>query len=275
MQRTKTWIHVGFGALLMAGSVLLVPEEVAATDNRDGEALEVDRIADLADLYAWRTDRDTIIAILTFAVHGPGDEPELDPNVLYTLHIDNTARTILRGYWGNQLGNLNDNESDIQVHVRFARNSEGRWGMEVSNLPGARQNPLIGLVGRNIDGGARARVAAGVFDNPFAFDIEGYRQTIVNVQDDEPNDLAFASILADAPADGYAGTNVWAIALEFSTDAALDNNDDSLLQLWATAARIGPPPDPSDDGTGTGESGSATEESSGGGTAGLDGGGAE
>src|SRR5690606_32976202 len=242
------------------GSVLLLPEEVAATDNLDGETVEVDRIADIADLYAWRTDRDTIIAIITFGVHVPGSEPALDPNVLYTLHIDNTARTILRGYWGNQLGNLNDNESDIQVNVRFAQNSEGRWGMEVSNLPGARQNPLIGLVGRNIDAGARARAAAGVFDNPFAFDIDGWRQTLVNIQDTDREDLAFSSLVGEGPVDGYAGTNVWAIALEFSASATLDGNADNLLQLWVTSSRIGPPPEPDD--SGTGESGS---DSSGGG----------
>lgn len=226
----------------MAVLGVLSPSTVLASDNMDGSRFETDRIADLADLYVWPSDDDMLIAVITFGVHSPDDVPALDPNVLYTLHIDNTADPYFRGYWLDPLPAVTDldAESDIQIYIRFGRTADGDWGMQVQNLPGANQQTLAGMLDRPIDGGRGTHATYGIYDNPFFFDIEGYRQTLVNLEDDNPDDLAFGSVLNQTPVDGYAGTNVHAVALQFSLEQALGGNDDNFLMLWATASRIPP-----------------------------------
>lgn len=266
MQRKTNLARVGSGALLTFSALLLAPHTVYASDHADGESVAADPIADLADLYVWPTDDDTLVAVITFGVHAPGEAPPLDPDVLYTLHIDNTADPYFRGYFLDPLpnGRFLDSEADIEIHIRFAENSQGEWGMQVTNLPGARQNPLVGVLGRTIDGGAGTRAMYGIYDNPFFFDIDGFNQTLANLEDAEPSDLAFSSVIDQVPVDGFAGTNVHAIALEFAADIALGDNRDNFLQFWVTTSRV--PPLPGGDESGTGGSTGDAESGSGSGT---------
>jgi len=216
-----------------------------------------DAIADLVDLYAWHTSRETIVAIITFGRHLPGEAPPYDADVLYTLHLDNTADPRERSSYVIPLDNANDNASDLQVHVRFGQTRSGAWGFQVRGLPGARVETLERLVADGVaDGGGGTKAVVGVFDNPFFFDAEGYAQTRLNLLTDDPEleapeaDFAFASVLSGAPVDGHAGTNVYAIVLEFSADAALQNNGDDFLQLWATSSRFVEAPAGSESSTG-------------------------
>lgn len=250
MKRHSTLAAVGGIALLAAASMTLGSQEVVAADHAEAPGTSADLPADIADFFAWHTDDGKVVAIITFAgLQAPGAEALYDRDVLYTIHIDNTASA---GGLNTPLAplpddNTNDNESDIQINVRFGQNFQNEWGVQVENLPGV-DGAIHGAVGATIDGGDGNMAMAGTFDDPFSFDLTGYQTTIMNASTDDPMmdpdfDLAFGS-LADFPnsimpaPDALAGTNVHAIVVEFDMAAALNKNPDGLLQLWATTSRI-------------------------------------
>ena len=252
MKRHSTLAAVGGLALLTAASMTLGSQEVVAADHQDAPGATSDNPADIADFYAWHTDGGKVVAIITFApLQGAGAEAQFDRDVLYTVHIDNTAAATGLTTGGQRTSNDNDNESDIQINIRFGQNYLEDWGVQVENLPGV-DGPIQGAVGTMIDGGDGNMAQAGQFDDPFSFDLVGFTTTMANIQMSdgaEDVDLAFGSLAnlydddmennwAVAAPDGLAGTNVNAIVLEFDMAAALNDNADGLLQMWATSSRI-------------------------------------
>lgn len=220
--RTKNkWITALGATALVAVAVQLKPQEVTAADHADAPMTQADGAADIADFYAWHTDRGTVVAIMTFAaLRAPGDAPVYDATKLYTINIDNT--------FDPGVGNpaFNDNEPDIQIHVRFGQNNLGEWGVQVNNLPGADDETFDGAVQTVLTNGVASAIA-GDFDDPFFFDFEGFLATRDNLLDDsDPIDVAFTA------ADFFAGTNAMAVVVEFDAAAASDGNN--FVQLWAT-----------------------------------------
>jgi hypothetical protein len=252
MKRHSTLAAVGGIALLAATSMTLGSQEVVAADHADAPGVQADAAADIADFYAWHTEGGKVVANVTFApLQGPGGEVQYDRDVLYTVHIDNTAANGGLTMGADRLSNTNDNESDIQINIRFGENELGDWGVQVENLPGV-DGAIQGAVETVIDGGDGNLAQAGTFDDPFSFDLEGFNMTVANLATStgpDDVDLAFGSLAQfldadmnnDAPIaapDALAGTNVHAVVLEFDMATALNANPDGLLQMWATSSRI-------------------------------------
>lgn len=252
MKRHSTLAAVGGIALLAAASMTLGSQEVVAADHQDAPGTEADPAADIADFYAWHTDDGKVVAIVTFApLQTAGAEAAYDRDVLYTVHIDNTAAAGGLTQGANRFSNDNDNESDLQISIRFGQNELMDWGYQVEGLPGV-DGPIQAAVSTTADGGDGNLAHAGTFDDPFSFDLDGFNTTIANAMtSDGPDDidLAFGSLanfldedekndmLVPAP-DALEGTNVHAIVLEFDLEASLNENPDGLLQMWATSSRI-------------------------------------
>lgn len=231
--RTKNkWITALGVTTLIAAAVQLQPQEVTAADHTDAPLTQADAAADIADLYAWHTDRGTIVVVMTFAgLRGPGDDPVYTTDTLYTIHIDNTADPAEKAQYTD---NDNDNVSDIDINVRFGQNNLGEWGVQFNDVPGADDATFDGAVQTELSNGS-ATAIAGNFDDPFFFDFEGFVATSANLVDDaDPFDIAFASIVAGAPVDAFAGTNVMAIVVEFDAATAVDGNADNYVQIWAS-----------------------------------------
>lgn len=252
MKRHSTLAAVGGIALLAAASMTLGSQEVVAADHAEAPGATADTAADIADLFAWHTDDGKVVAVITFAGLQSADaEAAYDRDVLYTLHIDNTASAGGLTQGADRVSNDNDNESDIQINIRFGQNFQDEWGFQVENMPGTDE-AIQGPVGMTIDAGDGNLAIAGTFDDPFSFDFEGYGATITNAMtSDGPDDvdLAFGSLaqfldpkvkepMVQPAPDFFAGTNVHAIVLEFDMAGALNKNPDGLLQLWATTSRI-------------------------------------
>ena len=240
MKRRKLAKGVGL-ALLVASALPMGSQPVDAADHNDGMAATDDQQADIADVYAWHdTKANTLTVIATFdGFLAPGDEIAFDPNVLYTIHIDNTADPIEAFDWDS---NDNDNVSDIQIYVRYGQNGLGDWGFQVENLPGSA-GPLVAAVGETVEDGDVARATSGVFDDPFFFDFEGFVLTGANLMETDNNaDLGFASLQPKTfgmPNDSFAGNNIKAIVLEMDLTATLgDANPEGFLQIWATTGRV-------------------------------------
>ncbi len=231
--RTKNkWITVLGATTLIAAAVQLQPQEVTAADHADAPLTADDTAADIADLYAWHTDRGTIVVIMTFAgLRGPGSDPVYDTDTLYTIHIDNTANPVEKAQYTD---NDNDNVSDIDINVRFGQNNLGEWGVQFNDVPGAADATFDGPVQTELTNGV-VTAMAGDFDDPFFFDFEGFLATRDNLLDDaSPIDVGFASVVKGAAVDAFEGTNVMAIVVEFDAAIAVDRNAANFVQIWAS-----------------------------------------
>lgn len=168
-----------------------------------------DVAADIADILAWHTD-DAVIVALTFAGPQATDQPAVyDRDVLYTINISNAApRTT----------------PDIPIQVRFGEGSgANQFGVQVTGLPGGRE--VSGPVEQDIllEG---IKVRAGLFDDPFFFDLQGFMDTL------NTGNLAF-----DSTRDFFAGQNLTAIVIEIPRDQI--ENGANPIDIWSTTSRFG------------------------------------
>ena len=185
--------------------VALTPLTLSAGDYRDAPETMEDPAADLADLYAWH-EGSVLNTILTFAANAsPGEAPDWDPNVLYGVHLDLD----------------NDNIADLDVWIRFGQNDLGEWGLQVTGLPGANQWVTVGPVGRSIDAGNGLLVWAGLADDPFFFDEEGFQNTIDS------------GVFMISEHDSRAGKNALAVVMQMEL-ALLSET----FRIWATTGRL-------------------------------------
>lgn len=178
-----------------------------AADHADAPASTADPAGDITDLYAWHTETSVVVALGFSGLSEPGTPANYDRDVLYTVHVDNDG----------------DYVADREVYVRFGQNDGGDWGVQVENLPGATET-IVGPVETTLDAGLGLRVFAGLRDDGFFFDLDGFKMTTMT------GDLSF-----DNTRDTFAGTNITMIVFEMSTDAVAAGSD--TLQIWATTAR--------------------------------------
>jgi hypothetical protein len=188
---------------------LAFPGAAFAADHAEAPGAQADPAADLADFYAWNTDDGKIVGIVTVGGLGPSEGGALyDTDLLYGIHIDNTY----------------EGESDVDVWIRFGQTEDGAYGVQVLNLPGGE--PVVeGAVETLLDGGNDLRVWAGLRDDPFFFDQQGFLETL------DTGTIAFSS-----KRDSVAGLSVTAIVVEMAAGSLANDNHD--LSIWATTARI-------------------------------------
>jgi hypothetical protein len=199
------------GAVVLSGSLLLAGLAAEAADHLDPSArVSAGDADDIADVYAWHTGDATdgnLVLAMTFAGPVPANTFTGDRDVLYGIHIDSADAS---------------HDADVDIWVRFAQDSEGNWGYQIEGLPGAG-GPVVNRVGATTDlGGAKA--FAGVREDPFFFDLMGFRETLMN------GDLAFVN-----SRDFFAGLNVSAIVIEIPLRALAG---DGPYEIWGTSSRI-------------------------------------
>lgn len=171
-----------------------------------------DRAADIADIFAYHTDT-SVIMILTFAGPQATDMPAVyDPDVIYRINVSNASpRTT----------------ANIPISFQFGQdmgaNGE-QFGIRIRGLPGITGD-LIGPVETNISKNG-IRVRAGLFDDPFFFDLQGFRDTV------STGTLSF-----DNSRDFFAGQNLTAVVIEIPKDRIA--NGANLIDIWSDTARFG------------------------------------
>jgi hypothetical protein len=196
---------IGSTALGLAG---LAPV-LHAADHEETPTTKADPAADIADVYCWHSDGKLIVAVtidgLTPPV--PGQRGTYDADVLYSIHIDDSDA---------------DDEPDHDIRVRFGRNGEGEWGMKVEGLPGVAE-PIVGPVETTIAAGGGRYAFAGLRDDPFFFDLDGFKATV------QSGSLSFQNTR-----DTFAGLNATAIVLQMNYADALGTG---AGKVWASTAR--------------------------------------
>lgn len=169
-----------------------------------------DKAADIADVFAWHTATD-INLVLTFAGPQATNLPAVyDRDVLYTINVSNAPpRTT----------------TDIPIQVRFGQGSgSNAFGVQVTGLPGVT-GAIEGAVETNLDKDG-VRVRAGLFDDPFFFDLQGFRDT-----------LATGRLSFNNQRDFFAGQNLTAIVITIPRDRI--ENGTNLVDVWAATSRFG------------------------------------
>lgn len=196
----------------LAGFALAMPATNAmAADHSEAPGTRADQLADIADLYAWHDNAsNTLTTVLTYAGLQPAmprTKGDYDAGVVYQIYIDSDG----------------DFVEDVTVSAEFSVDSKGMPWLHVTGLPGA-SGTVTAPVNRPFTSEDGMRMFAGLRDDPFFFDFEGFNAT-----------LQTGTLMFDGDRDSVAGLNAQAIVLEMDLAAALDGS--STLNVWATTAR--------------------------------------
>jgi hypothetical protein len=234
MTNKHRWLLGGGVAAAGFAAMLLVPGQRALsadhfdpplrTDPRPGFDPTPDRHADIADLFAFADNSNNVIladTIHTFdaTINSPLSDT-YDRDVLYTINVsvDQTPATP-----------EDDSPAtpEVSIRFRFAPGTNGTgFGVRFDGIPGTTQ-PLICKVEDTTcqvttDNGV-VRAYAGLRNDPFFFDLQGFRETI------STGNLSFQR------RDFFLGRNSLAVVLQIPR-AALSTN---RIGVWTTSARFG------------------------------------
>ena len=205
MKTSRSSARLVVVGLAAAAALPLLSDTVSAADHLDAPKTMMNQAADITDVYAWHTDDAKVVAVVNFSgLIESGVEPKFDSKVVYGIHIDNDG----------------DGVADHDVWFRFGQNGAGDWGIQAVGIPGGTPT-VSGPLNTSIDAGLGLRLWAGLRDDPFFFDLDGFKAT-----------LSSSTLSFNKDNDTFAGTNVTSIVVEMSTDAVVGAG--STFQLWAS-----------------------------------------
>jgi hypothetical protein len=168
--------------------------------------------ADIADIYVFH-DAATVTVIVTFG--GPaavGLPARYDRNVLYKVAISNS---------------LPRTTPDHLITFQFGQETgvaDGPWGIRLRDVPGVNGD-MIGSVERTLvkDG---VRVFAGLTDDPFFFDAQGFNESRAMGTLRFRNDRNF-----------FGAQNITSVVIEIPRDRL--ENGTNVLDIWSITDRLG------------------------------------
>ncbi len=211
----KPYLFTAGAIAAVVGGIALLPGDAARTADhldppgRTNPSVDntPDPAADIADVFAWAEDGNLNV-IVTFAGPAAADRPAVyDRDVLYRVNIstDGDARNTER-----------------VVRVRFGQDGPNEFGVQATGGPGA--NTLAGPVNTNLSSNG-ATFRAGLFDDPFFFDLQGFQQTV------QTGTLAFNN-----QRDFFAGQNDTAFAMQIPLSSIAPTGK---ITVWAETLRFG------------------------------------
>ena len=183
---------------------------VRAADHRETPTTLADAVADIADVYTWK-DGNRFVIVMTvdgLRMPTPGQTARFDEDVRYELHIGRDSFLTTR-------------QSAVDIVVRM-KETNGQWTVLAQNIPGAA-GTVTGDAESVISKGS-AKVFVGLRDDPFFFDLEGFRNTLMT-----------GTLMFNPARDTFAGMNATAIVIEMDLNAV--KNGSNKLYVWGTTAR--------------------------------------
>ena len=226
--------HLIIGAcVLTAGAVIGL--KLHAADHKDGPAVTADPAADITDVYAWMSaDKSKVDLVMDVYPNAPAGTMFSD-QVLYAFHLNSSAT------FGGTATSTNiicgfDTAQTITCWV-------GSGEMVTGNA-----SVTTGITSAS----GKTKVFAGLRDDPFFFNLTGFKATAAAVATAAPTltfdgtgcpalDATTASTLVAqlahgtagaAPANDFAGQNVQSIVIE--VDTALVTPGGKFLGIWAS-----------------------------------------
>lgn len=166
-----------------------------------------DRAADLADIYAFH-DATTLTVIITFGGPAATTLPAFyDPDVLYRIHVSNDGDRA---------------DTEIPIDIRFGFDGSNP-GVEVRGLPG--QPVIQGPVETTLNQGGYL-IRAGLYDDPFFFDLQGLRET-----------RSTGTIRFRNDRSAFANANITVVAIQIPRERV--ENGNAQIDIWSETGRFG------------------------------------
>jgi hypothetical protein len=222
----------------MAAAVWLLSTPSYAADHQDGPAATASPAADITDVFAWMSPDHAKMYLVLDLFPAATAAAKFDTNTLYVFHT--TSKATLLATAGTPL--------DIICKFDAAQAIQCWAGGEY--VSGATAGaPTTGLKSAS----GKLTVWAGLRDDPFFFNLDGFKDLVATVKAAAPQLLptvdasgcpvvdattsgALVSALAhthgNAPVDHFAGLNVLAIVV--SIDASLVTRGGPTVGVWAS-----------------------------------------
>jgi hypothetical protein len=226
MSHIKRWL-LGGGVAAAGLAALLVPGQLALsadhfdpplrTDPRPGFDPTPDRSADIADVFASYDATNVYLTVTVHTFDATAASPlssTYDRDVVYGLNISTSDPAAT---------------PEVGIRFRFGPGTNGTgFGVKFDNLPGLNGAPLVCKVEdttcQAVTANGTVRAYAGLRDDPFFFDLQGFRDT-----------LSTGNLSFNPTRDFFAGKNILTVVLQIPR-AALNTN---RIGVWATSARFG------------------------------------
>jgi hypothetical protein len=217
MRIRKLSVALGVGAI---GVAALGAIPALGADHRDAPLTTANPQVDINDVYAFTSGGNLVVAMTVNPLTSPADTGKLQlaTNAVYELKLDTNGDAVAdRSYKFTFSGN-----GPVQdVTVRLATDASA-----VTHDP---SGPVI-ATGRTssgsgvtvIEGAGGRKFYVGPRDDPFFFDLAGFR-----------NGLKFTG------ADAFKGTNVTAIVMELPASVVSAAAPSGKLGVWGTTSRVG------------------------------------
>jgi hypothetical protein len=217
----------------LALSVFSAASWAMAADHRDAPGVTADPAADITDLYTW-TDQGNAIFVLNVTPLAMAST-KFSNKVQYVIHTESSMSY-------GQAGQKTD------IIVTFDANQKASVWVGDKDYVTGDASVMTGLA--SADG--KFKVFAGLRDDPFFFNLEGFKETVNIINGALPSlvfdaagcpklDAASSTVLVmklntgvngTAPVDFFGGTNVLSIVL--SIDKSLLNTGGPILRSWAS-----------------------------------------
>lgn len=194
----------GLLVLTMVFGLLAVP--ASAADHLDAPGLTPpggDTRVDITDVYAFQSPSNPDNTVLVMGVNplaGVLNDGTFRPGASYEFKIDSTG----------------DGNEDLTYRVTFSKaNASLEQKVTLQRLPGVKgeQNMATGMTGTNISIPGGGWLSAGVYDDPFFFDLNGFLALdFCNPGTNFFNGLNISAIVLEVPSDWLGASNigVWA-----------------------------------------------------------------
>jgi len=207
-------------------------------DHAESPATDADTAADIADVFIFASpDATKLVGAITFGGR-PAPRSRIDgsfycdPDVLYTYNIDRADAS----------GSF-DNVADFKVLIRFGKNRAGQCGIQLESVPGTSQT-ISGPIELELPGSNGLRAFAGLRNDPFFFDFEGF-SALLNTfaTPGQHGDLVSSFRLGGGQPrrDSFAFRNVSAIVFEMNIDTVAPRSAGGTrpkVRVWATTSRF-------------------------------------
>ena len=203
------------GVVTVSGLSLLTVYPLRAADHLDPPARTnvgntSDVAADIADVFLFGDASFVNVAVTFGGPQEAGVPPKYDTDVVYRIHLANAGDATV---------------DNAVIDVRFGKDPTGKWGVQLLNVPGAA-GAIAGPVQTALTSG-QVTAEAGLFDDPFFFDLQGFNDTKATGKLSITNTRNF-----------FAGKNDTAIVVQMPRSAI--ESPGSPVSVWVETRRIAP-----------------------------------
>ena len=208
MKKISTVALYSFLAAALAFGLVALPARAA--DHLDGPMAKHDGRLDITDIYAFQSPANpanTVLIVNVDPVAGVLSPTTFRPSASYDFKIDTNG----------------DAKEDITYKVTFGEVSKGKQSVTLRRVPAGGSAAVLarGKTGETIPLNGGGMLRAGVFDDPFFFDLVAFR-----------NGLAFCP--GGVGTNFFAGLNVASIVLEVPSSSLGSN-----IGFWARTMQDG------------------------------------